>query len=243
LPRRLDDRHQVWTGEAPIRGQRILIYPEQGLGDMIQFSRYALLLADRGAHPILEVPDRLARLMRSMPVQVVGSGEDVPEYDCLVPMMSLPLAFGTDETCLVWSGNPGNAIDYKRSMALSAMLPLTDYDADFFAVHTERAPGDAALMEGRIQDAAATFENTAALLMHLDLLISVDTSLVHLGGALGMPTWVLLDHDPDWRWFLGRDDSPWYPTIRLFRQTAAGDWDGVIQAVARALRDWGTVRR
>jgi hypothetical protein len=267
-PRRIDDLHPAWSGDSVVEGQRILVYPEQGLGDVIHFSRYALLLAERGAHPILEVPARLARLMRSMPVQVVVSGEKLPEYDCLVPVMSLPKAFRTDMASipapvpylraepdlvaqwatrlgartrprigLAWSGNPAHKDDRTRSMPLVAMLPLTGHDADFFAVHTERAPGDRAMMEGRIRDLSESFESTAALLMHLDLLVTVDTSMAHLGGALGVPTWVLLGFDPDWRWFRDRADSPWYPTVRLFRQPSPGDWDSVIAAVSLALRD------
>src|SRR6185312_8432895 len=83
--------------------------------------------------------------------------------------------------------------------------------------------------------AIADFSDTAAIISQLDLVLAVDTSVAHLAAALGKPVWVLLPFSPDWRWLLGRDDSPWYPTVRLFRQPAIGDWDSVITAVTQAL--------
>jgi ADP-heptose:LPS heptosyltransferase len=84
-------------------------------------------------------------------------------------------------------------------------------------------------------DALTNFNETAALVHQLDLVVTVDTSVAHLAGAMGKPVWLLLQHNPDWRWLLDRDDSPWYPTVRLFRQPGPGEWDAVIGRVAREL--------
>jgi tetratricopeptide (TPR) repeat protein len=141
---------------------------------------------------------------------------------------------------LAWAGNPAHRNDANRSIALKALLPLLDADADFFSLQKDYRPADEALMraDGRIRshaEALEDFTDTAALVEQMDLMISVDTSVAHLAGALGKPVFVLLPWVPDYRWGLERADSPWYPTARLFRQARAGDWDGVVAEVVRAI--------
>ncbi|MCW2248164.1 Flp pilus assembly protein TadD [Azospirillum fermentarium] len=142
---------------------------------------------------------------------------------------------------LVWAGNPGHRNDRNRSLPLGALDPLLDVaGVRLFSLQTGPArtalpPRWAARLEDPM-DAVADFAGTAALLAGLDLLVTVDTAPLHLAGALGRPAWLLLPHAPDWRWFLGRADTPWYPTVRLFRQDRAGAWPRVGQAVARYLR-------
>ena len=141
---------------------------------------------------------------------------------------------------LVWSGNPDHKNDRNRSVALASLLPLLPSDCDLISLQREYRPGDQALMasDGRIRDLSVqleSFVDTAALIHHLDLVISVDTAVAHLAGAMAKPLYLLLPWAPDFRWLLDRDDSPWYPTARLFRQQAIGDWSGAFAALAAAL--------
>jgi hypothetical protein len=145
---------------------------------------------------------------------------------------------------LVWSGNPRHRDDIKRSIELNALSSLFDVAATFVSLQKELRAGDAALLRERsdIISLGQSFENfadTAALISYLDLVISVDTSVAHLAGALGRPVWILLPFVPDWRWLLDRDDSPWYPTARLFRQTDTRDWHSVVEHVRTALNEFG----
>jgi tetratricopeptide (TPR) repeat protein len=144
---------------------------------------------------------------------------------------------------LVWSGRPGHERDRERSIPLRRLLPLLQSGATLVSLQKEVRPDDAAVLAAhtdilRFAEELNDFSDTAALVSQLDLVISVDTSVAHLAGALGKPTWILLPEVPDFRWLLGRDDSPWYPTVRLFRQDASRDWDGVIARVAAALREF-----
>lgn len=145
---------------------------------------------------------------------------------------------------LAWSGNPENEADQERSISLAALAPLLSVPGcEFHVIQTDIRPADRALLDRLpdVRDHSAAprelidFRGTAALLSLLDLIVSVDTSLAHLAGALARPAWVMLPALPDWRWLMGRDDSPWYPTIRLFRQRTAGDWTGVVAEVAGQL--------
>jgi tetratricopeptide (TPR) repeat protein len=142
-----------------------------------------------------------------------------------------------------WAGNPTFHHDEMRSIGLERMLPLlAQSGVQFFALQKDLRDGDAEILRRHpgvvpLGEEIESFADTAAIISHLDLVISSDTSVVHLAGALGKPVWILLHHVPDWRWLLDRDDSPWYPTARLFRQTGIGDWSGVIQRVAIELCD------
>jgi hypothetical protein len=141
---------------------------------------------------------------------------------------------------LAWSGNPAHRNDRGRSVPLDTLEPLVSADADWICLQTEFRDGDTETM-GELgvfapdQALLTDFADTAAIVSQLDLVISVDTSVAHLAGAMGKPVWILLPHMPDFRWLLERDDSPWYPSARLFRQPRAGDWRSVITWARREL--------
>lgn len=277
--RRRDFDPPLWRGERPLAGQTILLHAEQGLGDTIQFCRYAELVAAQGATVVLEVQPPLQSLMRSLrgPAQVLAQGQPLPDFDCHCPLLSLPLAFDTRvETVpapvpylsapeersafwrerlgpsslprvgLVWSGQPKHRNDHNRSMSLSVLAPLLGQRAGFVSLQKELRAGDRDFLDAHpeilnLGVELDDFADTAGLVDALDLVIAVDTSVAHLAGALGKPVWVLLPFTPDWRWLLHRPDSPWYPTARLFRQPAIGDWGRVIASVAEALATFASV--
>jgi tetratricopeptide (TPR) repeat protein len=144
---------------------------------------------------------------------------------------------------LVWAGSVTHERDRDRSVRLSAFVPLLDLDATIVSLHQEMRADDAALLATRpdilhFGEALKDFTDTAALISQLDLVISVDTSVAHLAGALAKPVWVMLTYVPEWRWLLEREDCPWYPTARLFRQTETRDWDSVIARLHGALSDF-----
>jgi len=202
--------------------------------------------------------------------RLVVENDPLPPFDVHCPMLSLPLAFGTGidtipppsvliglgtapvppvvngpRIGIAWSGNPAHSNDRRRSMALRAMLPLQTESGLLCSLQTFMHDADRAVLVATpgIVDLGCGFRDfadTAAAIMALDLVISVDTSVAHLAATLGKPTWILLPFRPEWRWGLDREDSPWYPSARLFRQSAAGDWDGVIARVGAALRQWKT---
>jgi len=261
-----------WDGRTPLAGKRLFLRWEQGLGDTIQFCRYAVVAADRGARVVLSVQDPLVGLLRGLDprVTVIGAAAPPPAFDLHASPMSLPAVFETTaETVpfkaaylaadtaltedlakglgprrrprigLVWSGAAGHENDHNRSAPLAALAPLVSAEADWFCLQKDVRDSDAATLAGlpiRVEtDAIADFSGTAALIANLDLVISVDTSIAHLAAALGKPTWVLLSTAPDWRWMLNRADSPWYDSVRLFRQTTPRDWTDVVQEVRTEL--------
>jgi FkbM family methyltransferase len=262
----------AWDGSPPA-GRRILLYHEQGVGDTIQFLRYAAVVRSLGGEPVLEVPRSLERLCRWMPEagEVVGTGAPQPSYDAHCLLMSLPHLCGTtqqntppplrikipgevrrrwrERVCaapgrkvgIVWAGNPGHQNDRNRSIPFRHFLRLLDAPGvSLFSLQVGAASG--ALSEGgargRIVDLAAEltdYGETAAAIAALDLVITVDTSVAHLAGTLGAPTWLLVPSYVDWRWMIDREDSPWYPSMRIFRQRTGGDWEGVFERVMAAL--------
>jgi len=145
---------------------------------------------------------------------------------------------------LVWAGNPAHKNDRNRSMKLTSLAPLGQVPGvRFFSLQKGAAAAQAKTPPTGMELIDWTpelrdFADTAALIANLDLIISVDTAVVHLAGAMSKPVWTLLPFNPDWRWMLEREDSPWYPTMRLFRQSVRGDWDSVIKRVAEALNVW-----
>lgn len=145
--------------------------------------------------------------------------------------------------CLVWAGRPTHVNDANRSMNLARLAPLAASGATFLSIQKGPTEGAAAsppdgMTLVNLSPEIRDFEDTAAILSVADLLISVDSSPVHLAGALGRPAWVMLPYAPDWRWLVGREDTPWYPSLRLFRQSGPGDWTGVIQRMAQELGSW-----
>lgn len=143
---------------------------------------------------------------------------------------------------LVWAGRPTHLNDANRSLSFGQLAPLADAGVTFVsvqkgdrAVDAQKTPKGMKLLN--LSDEIDDFEDTAAILQVLDLLISVDSSPVHLAGALGCPAWVMLPFVPDWRWLLNRDDTPWYPSVRLFRQPSIGDWQSVMIHIRTALAE------
>jgi tetratricopeptide (TPR) repeat protein len=196
-------------------------------------------LSDFDCHcPLLSLPLAFKTRLETIPGDVPYLS---PPPSCVEKWKTrLPTATGP-RIGLVWAGNPKHGNDYNRSIGLQRMLPLlSGARARFFSLQRDLREGDAELLQEspglvHLGDELATFGDTAAIVSQLDLVISVDTSVVHLAGALGKPVWILLPLVPDWRWLLGREDSPWYPTARLFRQLRSGDWSNVVKEVAGEL--------
>lgn len=265
--RRRNFAQPVWRGSESIHGRTILLHNEQGLGDLIQFGRYARLVAARGARVVLEVPRQLQELLRTMEgvSEVVVRGSQLPPFDCHCSVLSLPYAFRTTMDSipsapaylstanekrttwqkilgerkrkrigLVWSGNPEHKNDRNRSLAVEAILPFLPDTYEYICLQSEIRSEDRKALhrDGRIRffdDAISDFSDTAALCDLVDVVVSVDTSVAHLAGALGRPTLILLPFNPDWRWLLDRRDSPWYPSVRLLRQSVRGKWNDVLR--------------
>jgi len=273
----------VWNG-APVSGRTLLLLSEQGLGDTIQFIRYAPLLAARGATVIVECQPKLRPLLQTVKGihRVIARGEPLPAFDAHARLLTLPGTFGTDlqsipadvpylhaepdqvvrwtarlrelapdalRVGIAWQGSPTFGGDAQRSMPLRHFAPLAacpgvrlfSLQKGFGAEQVRSLPEPFPVIEFSppLDETSGAFVETAAVMAGLDLVITSDTSLAHLAGALGVPTWVVLSFVPDWRWLTERPDSPWYPSVTLFRQTARGDWDGVFARVAAALRSRG----
>lgn len=256
----------LWDG-SPLEGRRILLHAEQGLGDTIQFIRYAAAVERLGGETILECPPALCGILSSAPGvgRIVAQGSALPAFDVHAPLLSLPRlvsgaveapylraeagrvahwretmdrkAQGRPKIGLAWAGNPEHENDYLRSLTLGSLSPLANLDG-FAFFRLQRGEARPGTDPTPLEDDLTTIEDTAAILMNLDLLISTDTMPPHLAGALGRPVWTLLSFMPDWRWMLGREDCPWYPTMRLFRQPEPGAWKPVIERVAGELAQW-----
>ncbi|MBM3526320.1 MAG: tetratricopeptide repeat protein, partial [Alphaproteobacteria bacterium] len=260
----------AWTG-GTLAGKSIFVCSEQGVGDTIQFVRYAPLLEKQGARVLFGCQPELADLLKTAPgvAEIVPLGGTASAFDTHTMLLTVPRLLGTTlETVpaeipylsadskkaetwaerlsdlqgmkvgLVWRGNPKHVNDHARSCAPDVLRALLDVDGVSFVSLQKGGPqGEAASLAG-VRDLAGAlpdFAETAATIQNLDLVISVDTAVAHLAGALGKPVWTLLPFAPDWRWLVGRDDSPWYPTMRLFRQSKPRDWAGVIKRVRKAL--------
>lgn len=264
----------LWLGQESIGNKVLYIYPEQGLGDFIQFFRYIPLVEQLGASVILRVPAPLIEMIKSMGLnaRIVKNHEEVDAFDLHCPIMSLPLAFKTTlenipnpmpylfadaakrhhwknkiaestslKVGLVWSGSKDHKKDHDRSLRLEQLKPLFDLPVAFYSLQKEVREEDQATLSqlSQIQQYSQElndFSDTAAMVDNLDLIISVDTSVAHLAGAMAKNVWILISYLPDYRWMLDREDSPWYPTARLFRQPKIGDWESVIGNVKQALQ-------
>jgi tetratricopeptide (TPR) repeat protein len=274
----------LWLGDFSIAGKTILLHAEQGLGDTLQFCRYAARVSGLGARVILEVPSELMRLLTNLDgvAQLIEQGQPLPPFDCHCPLLSLPLAFktelasipattpylfadaqasqrwaerlansGEDSTLkvgLVWAGGSRPHVaelrknDARRSIALDALRPILEIPhVRFYSL--QKGPAAQQLAQtpelgARLvdyTDELTDFADTAALVANLDLVISVDTAVAHLAGALGKPVWILNRLDTCWRWMLERADSPWYSSAQLFRQPVLGDWASAIESARAAL--------
>jgi tetratricopeptide (TPR) repeat protein len=266
--------HPRWTGAEPLHGKTILLHSEQGLGDTIQFCRYAKLVSGFGARVILEVQEPLMRVLTSLEgvEQLVARGKPLPPFDCQCPLISLPLAFKTrlenipsanayltslpdklaqwearlgekthPRVGMVWSGSAAHKNDHNRSIPLADFIKSLPSGIQYVSLqkavreadqHTLNSHSGILDLGREIED----FTDTAAVCELMEVVVSVDTSVAHLAGALGKAVWVLLPFNPDWRWLTDRNDSPWYSSARLFRQSHIGDWSDVISRMGEALK-------
>jgi hypothetical protein len=262
-----------WDG-SDLAGRTVLLYQEQGAGDVIQYLRYVPMVAARGGRIILGCDIRLAPLLKNMPgVADCGFGSDaIPPFDVHLSLHELPRIFKTTlETIpanvpylradaerierwrsridrregmlhigLCWAGSTKHKNDRLRSIPLREFAALAG-DERIRCYSLQKGPAATQLNsvpQMRLIDCNVAIEDwadTAAAMEHLDLVITVDTSIAHLAGAIARPVWTLLPFHADWRWLLDREDSPWYPTMRLFRQKAIGDWSEVLTRVRNEL--------
>lgn len=257
-----------WDG-SDISGRTILLHAEQGLGDTIQFIRYAPIIAERGAQVTVECQEELVSLLKTVEgvKNIIAKGQPLPEFDTYCPLLSLPLIFNTllenipekipyinidpvlkkkwkdrlsdnISECkigIAWAGDPGMRDDHSRSISLETFSSFAASDKVVYyslqkgpaAEQTKNPPEGINLLD--YTEDFNDFSVTAAFIENLDLIITVDTAIAHLAGAIGKPVWTLIPFVPDWRWMLERQDSPWYPTMRLFRQPSPGDWKSAIE--------------
>jgi Tfp pilus assembly protein PilF len=276
LPKPLGNRSlakPLWLGSPDLAGRRLLLHWEQGLGDTVQFCRYAKLAKARGAEVILMVQKNLSRLVRTLDPDIeVRTDEQVPaDFDYHCPLLSLPHAFGTRldsipaaipylsaepervsrwreriggrgfKVGINWQGNKQSPADRGRSFPLELFQRISTIPG-VRLISLQAGPGSEQLRglpQGMMVESLGddfdrgsdAFLDSAAALKSLDLVITGDTALAHLAGALGRPTWVALQHVADWRWLREREDCPWYPSMRLFRQRQRGRWDHVFEAI------------
>lgn len=274
----------TWDG-SPLNGRTILLHSEQGIGDTIQFVRYAALVKERGGTVFLECPPYLRRLLsRCEGVdRVLPEGEPLPAFDVQAPLLSLPRLFGTTlatvpakvpylspepelveqwgkrlgpadgklRVGIAWQGNRFHRWNRHRSVPLAEFAPLAAI-VGVCLISLQKEPGADQIkavagrfkveeLPGEWDTLGDRFVDTAAIMKHLDLVICCDTAVAHLAGALGVPVWVALSFQVDWRWLVDREDSPWYPTMRLFRQERIGNWRVVLVRMAEEIpkETWG----
>jgi len=275
----------LWDG-SDLTGRTILLHTEQGLGDVLQFIRYAPLVKQRGGTVFVQCHAVLKRLLTSCPGidLLIARGEPIPPFDVQVPLLGLPEIFGTTVATIpanvpylraepelvehwrevlaakltrsasegaapeplrarranigiVWQGN-----SRERAIPLAAFAPLGRL-AGVRLISLQKGQGREQLanlsekfpvldLADQLDEASGPFMDTAAVMPNLDLVVTADTAIAHLAGALATRAWVALAKVADWRWFLDRTDSPWYPSMRLFRQQQAGDWNAVFEQMA-----------
>jgi hypothetical protein len=269
----------AWDG-CSLEGQRLLVWDEQGLGDTLQFARFARCARARGASLVFHGEPRLCRLLASSNGfdQLVSRHRPRPPADRHASMLSLPALLGVSSrdiarevpylssepelqaawdqrlrggerlvVGLAWQGNPAFCDDGRRSIPLVQLVPLlralaprvrfVSLQKGFGRDQLHQLPPDVEVEDlGAQLDAGGdAFIDSAAVVRAVDVLVTTDTALAHLAGALGAPAWLMLAQVPDWRWGVEGTTTPWYPTLRLFRQPVAGDWGSVVEGVARAL--------
>ena len=262
-----------WDGQD-LTGRKILVWDEQGLGDLIQFSRYLLSLVEAGADVTFFCRNNLHQLLCSLPASIrfIETVDPSEEFDFQCALMSLPYGFGTSQDTipaqipylrpdpslvakwserigaggfrigLAWQGN--KFVNLQRSIPLACFAPLAAItgvrllslmkDQAPIAVDSPSGPFTIESLGSDFDKGPDSFMDCAAVMEHCDLVVSSDTSIAHLAGALGRPVFVALKSVPDWRWLLDREDSPWYPSMRLFRQVDKNDWETVFKKIAAA---------
>lgn len=253
---------EEWDG-SDLEGQTLLIYPEQGMGDMIQFLRYAPLCKAKGARVMVCCHPPLAPLLNAVPGLdvVVPDGMSLPEnFDTYISVMSLPYVLGYVQNLrpleievtpdsnpaiaqaaglkvgVCWRGNPGHQRDTERSIPADTFWKgLAGIEGvSFFSIQM----GDTSETYATpLSPYITSFFDTAMLVQQLDLIVTVDTSLAHLCGSLGVPTWVLVTHFPDWRWGLRGATSDLYPSAKILRQEVQGDWEAPLGMVRKGIEE------
>jgi hypothetical protein len=274
-----------WDG-TPFQGKTLLIYGEQGLGDTMQFIRYAPLVKQRGGQVFVACQAALQPLLagaRGIDRLLIQDSK-LPPFDIQVPLLSLPGVMQTSPSAVpapipylhaktelveqwkreksashflvgvAWQGKPTYLFDRQRSIPFARFAVLAEVPG-VRLISLQRGQGTEQLEKfkeecGRVKDgnaptsistfvldvSAGAFMDTAAIMKNLDLVICSDSAIAHLAGALGVPVWLALPLIPDWRWLLDREDSPWYPSMRLFRQTRLGQWEDVFERIATELK-------
>jgi tetratricopeptide (TPR) repeat protein len=249
-----------WDGR-PLGGRTILLHAEQGLGDTIQFLRYAALARDRGGRVLLECQPPVAELARGVDgvSRVVAAGEALPPFDVQLPLLSLPRVFETHADALPWpgpyirvgtnappshgrirvglswAGNPEHPNDAQRSCGFEPLRPLVE-DREL----RDRGVEFHSLQKGQAPEGLfysseiESIGGVARIIAGLDLVIAVDSFLAHLAGAMGRTVWLLLAEVCDWRWGMEGDTTGWYPSMRLYRQPCAGAWTELVKVLKNA---------
>jgi Flp pilus assembly protein TadD len=270
-------RQPRWDG-SPSANSTILLDAEQGLGDTIQFARYAPLVKARVGRVILRVQKPVVKLLRSLAGvdQVVAQDETLPTFDAWLPFLSVPALFTptvdsiprtvpylrVDDSLVQfwrerlagisgwrvgihWQGNPNFPKDRFRSLPVTCFEPVARIPG-VQLISLQKGAGTEQLRQSSLtfpvvdlgltlDEIHGPFLDTAAILKCLDLVVTSDSSLAHLAGALGIETWLAVPHIPEWRWLLDRDDTPWYPTLHLVRQSRVGQWADVFERIALAV--------
>lgn len=255
----------IWAGGL-LNGERVLLMPEQGFGDLIQFARFAPCVAARGGRPVLAVPGPMRALFEAQDWNVeIADTLAPPDVPLWCPLMSLGAVLGLKATDIsgapylaasnpmaidpggplrigmAWAGNPTHRRDRARSLRLADLLPVLELQGvRFVNLQVGLREADSALLAARPDLFAESpeltdFMGTAAVLAGLDLVISADTAVLHLAGAMGRPAWGLLPFVPDWRWGADGKTTAWYDSVRLYRQDEVGDWATVAARVAADL--------
>jgi hypothetical protein len=265
------DPHRFWDG-APLHGKRVLIRCLHGLGDTIQFIRYVPPLRRIAASVTIEAQPKLKGLLAESDLAdgVITWTDTEPAWDSQVEVMELPRIFrtrldtipcsvpylqvdrrralpeggDTHRVGVVWCSsvfNPARSIPIQELSQIFEIPNVCFYALQCGPEHEEIAPWQPKVHD--LHNRLITVQDTAAILCDLDLLITVDTMAAHLAGALAIPVWTLLPYECDWRWMLEREDSPWYPSMRLFRQPAPGDWSAVVSRLKQALSEFTSKQR
>ncbi len=263
-----------WQG-TPLAGHSILLYAEQGLGDTVQFVRYASLVKQGGGRVIVECQPELFQLLKTCEGidELIARPGALPAFDFQIPLVSLPMIFKTTQGSvpapvpylranpereafwrnelgslvgfkigIAWRGSPGNPGDRQRGIPLACFEPLAAVPGiKLISLQKNQGLEELAALGGKLgiidlgARTAEDFFDTAAAIKNLDLVICCDTAIAHVAGALGVPVWVAVAKVPDWRWLLHGEQTAWYPTMRLFRQTEAGNWPEVFTRIATCL--------
>lgn len=303
------DAEKLWNGKDDLNGKRVLIYGEQGLGDIIQFCRYTKELKKRGAYVIVHCPTNLDAVIRRIEGVdettnrdiINDKGEKFPDYDYQFSMMSFPYLLNTDEISgtpyiepatkafkdymkseygdtfnvgIVWAGSPAHPHDQKRSIPLKHFRSLHDTPGvKLFSLQMEGSKRQYGVTYRNMEENAAkiqdvclekfipekglvdynegcedlkivdlttmiqSFDDTATILAGLDLVVCCDTATAHMAGAMGVPVWVAIPFNPDWRWTLNGDTTPWYNSMKLYRQPKRDDWASVFERIQKDLNE------